>query len=105
MDFAKAFDKVPHCRLLYKLQYHGIQETTLLWIEAFLSDRTQTVVVSGMSSNIVPFTSGVPQGTVLGPIVFLIYINYFPEYLSHSKLRLFAKISKHKVTALSSNKT
>jgi hypothetical protein len=101
MDFAKAFDKVPHCRLLYKLQYHGIQETTLLWIEAFLSDRTQTVVVSGMSSNIVPFTSGVPQGTVLGPIVFLIYI----KYLSHSKLRLFAKISKHKVTALSSNKT
>jgi hypothetical protein len=64
MDFAKAFDKVPHRRLLYKLQYYGIQENTLLWIQAFLSDHTQTVV-NGISSNTVPVTSGVPQSTVL----------------------------------------
>jgi hypothetical protein len=86
MDFAKTFDKVPHRRLLYKLKYYGIQENTLLWIQAFLSDRTQTVVVNGISSNTVPVTSGVPQGTVLGPILFHIYIHDFPEYLSHSKL-------------------
>ena len=82
MDFAKAFDKVPRC-LPYTLQYYGIQENTLLWIQAFLSDRTQTVVVIGISSNTVPVTSGVPWRTVLRPILILIYINDFPEYLSH----------------------
>ena len=69
MDFVKAFDKVPQRRLLYKLKYYGIQENTLLWIQAFLSDSTQTVVVNGISSNTVPITSGVPQDTVLGPIL------------------------------------
>jgi len=94
MDFAKAFDKVPR-RLPDKLQYYGIQENTLLWIQAFLSDRTQTVVVIGISSNTVPVTSGVPRGTVLRPILILIYINDFPEYLSHSKLRFFCRRQHH----------
>ena len=90
MDFAKAFDKVPHKRLLYKLKYYGIDNNVLEWIGDFLQDRTQTVTLDGEQSDKIDATSGIPQGTVLGPILFLIYINDFPDYLKHSTLRLFA---------------
>ena len=62
MGFAKAFDKVPHCRLLHKLKFYGIQKDILNWNKAFLSDRTQTVVINGTSSTSVLVTSGVPPG-------------------------------------------
>ena len=64
-------------------------DPTLKWIQAFLSDRTQTVVLENEKSNIVPVTSGVPQGSVLGPILFLIYINELPDS-TESKVWLFA---------------
>ena len=70
MDFAKAFDKVPHQRPLYKLKFYGIKNETLNWISAFLSNRTQTVVLDGESSDIAPVTSGDPQGTVLNLFFF-----------------------------------
>ena len=90
MDFAKAFDKVPHRRILYKLNYYGISGPTLHWISAFLTNRTQTLVIDGMSSSTVPVTSSVPQGTALDPALFLVFINDLSDYLTHSQLRLFA---------------
>ena len=89
LDFSKAFDKVPHEHLILKLQYYGIRGNILDWISSFLSNRTQRVVCGGFASDPVDILSGVPQGTVLGPLLFLIYINDITDYVS-SSYRLFA---------------
>ena len=79
LDFQKAFDKVPHQRLLLKLKAHGIRDSITDWIEQWLTDRRQRVVVDGEVSNWKSVLSGVPQGSVLArllaPILFLIYIS------------------------------
>ena len=89
LDFSKAFDVVPHQRLLHKLDHYGIRGTTLNWIQNFLTNITQKVVVDGSSSESARVKSGVPQGTVLGPLLFFTYINDLPSTVS-SHVRLFA---------------
>ena len=89
MDFSKAFDKVSHNLLIHKLHYYGIQGKTNQWINSFLKSRTQAVVLEGVTSDYVPVQSGVPQGSVLGPSLFLFYINDIPVGLD-STIRLFA---------------
>ena len=91
LDFSKAFDKVDHEKLLLKLHNFGIQNSLLKWMESFLLGRQQTVIVDGASSSPKPVLSGVPQGTVLGPLLFLIYINDISNSLSPGTIiRLFA---------------
>ena len=91
LDFSKAFDKVDHSGLLSKLELYGIRGPLLEWTSSFLVGRKQSVIVDGQTSPPSNVLSGVPQGTVLGPLFFLVYINDISRGLSKgTTIRLFA---------------
>ena len=90
LDFAKAFDKVDHNIVLAKAHNFGIRGKLLAWIKEFLSNRTQSVIVNGVLSNPRPVISGVPQGSVIGPLIFLILISDIDKNTLHSLVASFA---------------
>ena len=92
-DFRKAFDTVPHARLLLKLEEYGISSNLLHWLDGFLSNRRQRVLINNSFSQLSPVSSGVPQGSVLGPLLFTIYVNDLPSCVS-SSLLMFADDTK-----------
>ena len=80
LDFRKALDSVPHNELLYKLWKYGITGNLWLWFRAYLSSRTQCVKINGCLSGLLPVVSGVPQGSILGPFLFVLYVTIFYNY-------------------------
>ena len=93
MDFKKAFDSVPHQRLLHKLHHIGIKGQLHDWIKSFLTGRTQRVAINGTVSSPNNVISGIPQGSVLGPLLFVIYVNDLPSHINSSAY-LFADDTK-----------
>ena len=89
MDISKAFDKVWHERIIFKIKQNGILDDLLNMLSDFLRNRKQRVTLNGQSSSWTNVNAGVPQGSILGPLLFLIYINDLPDGLS-SNAKLFA---------------
>ena len=94
LDFAKAFDSVCPAKLVSKLKAFGIGDPLLKWFQSYLTERKQRVVVNGTYSAWTDVGSGVPQGSLLGPILFLLFVNDMPRVVENAKLAMFADDSK-----------
>ena len=93
LDYQKAFDTVPHTRLNRKLRGYGVTGKVLNWISEFLRERTQQVSVNNHLSSWTKVISGVPQGSVLGPLLFIVYVNELPDFISN-KMKMYADDTK-----------
>ena len=101
LDYSKAFDTVPHKRLIQQVKSFGIQGEALEWISAFLSNRRQRVRVNGHLSEFKPVLSGVPQGSILGPVLFTLFVNNIPDVIKniismYADMKIYAAIISNK---------
>ena len=94
MDFSEAFDSVHHHLLLFKLEHYSFSGSLLQWFRYYLSTRYQRVILDGCTSDWLPLTSGIPQGSIVGPLLFLLYINDLPNVINSRKIALYADGSK-----------
>jgi hypothetical protein len=87
LDYAKAFDKVPHARLIDKLRALGVDGKVAAWVKEWLNNRRQRVVINGQASEWASVSSGVPQGSILGPLLFLVFINHLEDNMLTNVLK------------------
>ena len=90
LDLTGAFDTIDHTLLTNKLYYYGLDEKSVKWFISYLDGRTQTTCISGNTSKFKQVTCGIPQGSILGPLLFIIYINDLPSVLKHCKVSMYA---------------
>ena len=90
LDLSKAFDTVNHQILLNKLKYYGLQQSEYNWFQSYLNNRKQQVYANGVASNTRFISTGVPQGSILGPLLFIIFINDLPKSSTFFSTRLYA---------------
>ncbi|CAB4032925.1 Hypothetical predicted protein, partial [Paramuricea clavata] len=94
LDMSKAFDRINHRKRINKLRNFGCGGRLLKWFSSYLTGRRQRVTVLGATSNTLPISSGVPQGSILGPVLFLLYVNDLPDSVTTSKVAMFADDTK-----------